>query len=165
MSDGRNSLLLYQTMDTNRLLHAFLSCLIVQTISWGSCDLLLLVACPSFADAMLRRPPALQVLDTPHLRRSSLSRRLQPPARRPDGHRDNQRPHGGLPRLHAGEVLGRGWARSFLTRTVELGESGQKRTFLEDGDTVTLSGFCQGDGFRVGFGECVGKILPARSHL
>ena len=39
--------------------------------------------------------------------------------------------------------------------------SGETRNFLEDGDTATLSGFAQGDGFRVGFGECAGKILPA----
>jgi fumarylacetoacetase len=36
-----------------------------------------------------------------------------------------------------------------------------QRGFLEDGDTVTLRGWCQGDGHRIGFGECVGTILPA----
>lgn len=45
--------------------------------------------------------------------------------------------------------------------TVEL-EGGQKRTFLEDGDLVTLTGSCGGeDGAIVGFGECVGRIIPA----
>lgn len=39
--------------------------------------------------------------------------------------------------------------------------SGEKRTFLEDGDTVTMRAWAQGDGFRVGFGECSGTILPA----
>jgi fumarylacetoacetase len=39
---------------------------------------------------------------------------------------------------------------------------GATRTFLEDHDEVTLAGWCQGDGYRVGFGTCVGKILPAR---
>lgn len=34
------------------------------------------------------------------------------------------------------------------------------RTFLEDGDTVVMSGVCQGDGYRVGFGECVGTVAP-----
>jgi fumarylacetoacetase len=38
---------------------------------------------------------------------------------------------------------------------------GATRTFLEDHDEVTLAGWCQGDGYRVGFGTCVGKILPA----
>ncbi len=39
--------------------------------------------------------------------------------------------------------------------------SGEKRTFLEDGDTVTFRGWAQGDGFRIGFGECRGKIKPS----
>lgn len=43
-------------------------------------------------------------------------------------------------------------------RPIEL-ESGETRTFLEDGDIVTLSGWCQGDGFRVGFGECSGEVV------
>jgi len=38
---------------------------------------------------------------------------------------------------------------------------GETRTFLQDGDTVILRGWAQGDGFRVGFGECKGTILPA----
>ena len=37
---------------------------------------------------------------------------------------------------------------------------GQRRAFLEDGDRVTLSGWSQGDGYRVGFGEATGKVLP-----
>ncbi len=37
----------------------------------------------------------------------------------------------------------------------------ETRTFLEDGDTLTLTGYCQGDGFRVGFGSVAGTILPA----
>lgn len=40
---------------------------------------------------------------------------------------------------------------------------GQTRTFLEDGDTLTLRGQCQGDGYVVGFGACSGTILPALS--
>jgi fumarylacetoacetase len=40
--------------------------------------------------------------------------------------------------------------------------SGERRSFLADGDTVTLRGWCQGDGYRVGFGEARGTILPAR---
>ncbi len=38
---------------------------------------------------------------------------------------------------------------------------GSTRTFLEDGDTVTLRGFCQGEGYRIGLGECVGEIIAA----
>jgi fumarylacetoacetase len=38
---------------------------------------------------------------------------------------------------------------------------GIKRTFLEDGDSLSFHGWCQGDGYRVGFGEVEGTILPA----
>ncbi len=40
-------------------------------------------------------------------------------------------------------------------------EGGQTRTFLEDGDTMTLRGAAKGDGFQIGFGDCVGTILPS----
>jgi fumarylacetoacetase len=36
-----------------------------------------------------------------------------------------------------------------------------KRTFLEDGDSLSFHGWCQGDGYRVGFGEVEGTIVPA----
>jgi fumarylacetoacetase len=38
---------------------------------------------------------------------------------------------------------------------------GITRSFLEDGDSLLMRGFCQGDGYRVGFGEVEGTILPA----
>ena len=38
---------------------------------------------------------------------------------------------------------------------------GEERSFIEDGDTLTLRGWCEGDGYRVGFGECVGTVVPA----
>ena len=39
---------------------------------------------------------------------------------------------------------------------------GEKRKFLEDGDTVTITGVCGSeDGAFVGFGECTGRIEPA----
>ncbi|WP_293446887.1 fumarylacetoacetase [Planktotalea sp.] len=44
-------------------------------------------------------------------------------------------------------------------------ETGEVRGFLEDGDTVTLRGAARGDGFKIGFGDCVGKILPAVTWL
>ncbi|NUX98844.1 fumarylacetoacetase [Paraburkholderia youngii] len=40
--------------------------------------------------------------------------------------------------------------------------SGQQRAFIEDGDELILRGWCQGDGYRVGFGACAGQVLPAR---
>ena len=39
-------------------------------------------------------------------------------------------------------------------------DTGESRSFLEDGDTLTLSGAAQGDGFTIGFGDCTGTILP-----
>ena len=41
-------------------------------------------------------------------------------------------------------------------------ETGETRTFVEDGDTLNLRGHAQGDGYRIGFGACVGKVLPAQ---
>jgi fumarylacetoacetase len=40
--------------------------------------------------------------------------------------------------------------------------NGETRTFLEDGDTLTMRAYAQGDGFRIGFGDCAGTIKPAR---
>ncbi len=39
--------------------------------------------------------------------------------------------------------------------------TGETRTFVEDGDTLTLSGAAIGDGYQIGFGECVGTVAPA----
>jgi fumarylacetoacetase len=40
-------------------------------------------------------------------------------------------------------------------------DTGETRSFIENGDTLTLKGWAQGEGHRIGFGECVGTILPA----
>ena len=40
-------------------------------------------------------------------------------------------------------------------------DGGESRSFLEDGDTVTLTGAAQGDGYTIGFGQCSGTVLPA----
>ena len=39
---------------------------------------------------------------------------------------------------------------------------GSARTFVEDGDTLTMHGHASGDGYRIGFGSCEGTIVPAR---
>lgn len=76
------------------------------------------------------------------------------------------------------------------TKNIDLG-GGESRTFLKDGDEVTMTGktktnlvriitamtcqdrkyndimcpgYCQGDGYRVGFGRCTGSVLPALQH-
>jgi len=42
-------------------------------------------------------------------------------------------------------------------------ETGEIRSFLEDGDEVTLRAWCEGEGaVRIGFGECVGRVVEAR---
>ncbi|KAL2187156.1 Fumarylacetoacetase [Thermothelomyces heterothallicus CBS 203.75] len=81
---------------------------------------------------------------------------------------------GGCP-LRPGDLLGSGTIsgpggvdeRGSL---LEMTENGKKevqlvgmdaRTFLKDGDTITLRGFCGEEGARVGFGECRGKIYGA----
>lgn len=46
------------------------------------------------------------------------------------------------------------------TEPIQLPD-GTERKFFADGDTVSIRGWCQGDGFRVGFGECSATILPA----
>ena len=46
------------------------------------------------------------------------------------------------------------------TEPVEL-DGNVKRTFLEDGDSLVMRGWCQGDGYRVGFGEVEGTIAAA----
>ena len=40
--------------------------------------------------------------------------------------------------------------------------SGESRSFLEDGDEVTLKAWCERDGeVRIGFGECVGRVVAS----
>jgi fumarylacetoacetase len=40
--------------------------------------------------------------------------------------------------------------------------NGETRKFLADDDRVTMTGWCQGPGYRVGFGEVTGRLLPAK---
>jgi len=37
----------------------------------------------------------------------------------------------------------------------------ETRKWLEDGDELSISGWCEGDGYRVGFGEVSGRVLRA----
>ena len=76
--------------------------------------------------------------------------------------------------MNAGDLLGSGTisgpdaaARGCLLEATMAGREpltlpdGIVRTFLEDGDTVTFRGHAQGDGYRIGFGDCAGQVLPA----
>ena len=47
-------------------------------------------------------------------------------------------------------------------KPLDLGH-GEQRTFLQDGDQVTLTGWCEKPGYaRISFGQCRGEVLPAR---
>jgi fumarylacetoacetase len=39
--------------------------------------------------------------------------------------------------------------------------NGETRKWLDDGDSLTITGWCQSNGHRVGFGEVRGRILPS----
>ena len=79
--------------------------------------------------------------------------------------------------LGSGDLLGSGTQSGPLPgqggSMLELSEGGRKpillgsgesRTFLEDGDSIVLRGFCARDGARrIGFGECEGRVLASRA--
>jgi fumarylacetoacetase len=75
--------------------------------------------------------------------------------------------------MRAGDLLGSGTIsgpnRENRGSLLELSWGGKEpveidggsRTFIEDGDTLILRGHAEGDGYRIGFGDCTGKVLPA----
>ena len=79
--------------------------------------------------------------------------------------------------LHPGDLLGSGTQSGILAEQagslLELTADGKKlltltngetRSFLEDGDAITLRGYCVRSGFRrIGFGNCTGQVLPAKA--
>ena len=81
-----------------------------------------------------------------------------------------------LARLFHAEVVGPWLARELPRLRYAAGrlgsgsdvlglDDGTSRTWLDDGDTVTLRGWAGGTGDvpRIGFGEAVGTVIPARS--
>lgn len=73
-----------------------------------------------------------------------------------------------------GDLLGSGTisgpTRESLGSLLELTRNGKEplllegnlsRAFLENGDSIVLTGWAGGNGYRVGFGTCEGTILPA----
>ncbi len=56
-----------------------------------------------------------------------------------------------------GSLLERTWRG---TKPLQL-PGGGTRKFIEDGDTIVLRGWAQGDGYRVGFGEASGTVISA----
>ena len=77
--------------------------------------------------------------------------------------------------MNVGDLLGSGTisgkdatSRGALLEATENGKTplklddGDARTFLSDGDEITLKGWCTGEeGALVGFGDCTGRIEPA----
>jgi fumarylacetoacetase len=47
-------------------------------------------------------------------------------------------------------------------KSFTIPETGEERKYLQDGDTVILEGRCTGNGYNIGFGKCIGTLLPAQ---
>ena len=43
--------------------------------------------------------------------------------------------------------------------------NGEQRTFLEDQDKIILQGRCTTSTYSIGFGDCVGEVIPAKNKL
>jgi len=63
----------------------------------------------------------------------------------------------GAARENFGSMLEISWKG---TMPVDMPD-GTQRKFIQDGDTVSMRGVCQGPGYKIGFGPCDGTILPA----
>ena len=75
--------------------------------------------------------------------------------------------------MNVGDLLGSGTisgpTKDSRGSLLELGWGGKEpiainggtRSFIEDNDTLTLRGHAQGAGYRIGFGDCAGKVIPA----
>ena len=75
--------------------------------------------------------------------------------------------------MNVGDLLGSGTISGPTTNSrgslLELSWGGKEpfeitggtRSFIEDNDTLTLRGAAIGDGYRIGFGACTGKVTPA----
>ena len=75
--------------------------------------------------------------------------------------------------MRVGDLLGSGTisgpARDNCGSLLEISNNGRdpvavdggSRSFIEDGDTLTLRGAARGDGYTIGFDACTGTVLPA----
>lgn len=62
-----------------------------------------------------------------------------------------------------GSMLELSWRGAKEIPLVNASASPAVRKFLQDGDVVIMTGHAQGAGYRIGFGEVTGRILPAGS--
>ncbi len=63
----------------------------------------------------------------------------------------------GVEKSQRGSLLEMSWGGK---EPMDIG-GGQTRSFIEDGDTLTLHGAAKGDGYLIGFGTCTATIKPA----
>ena len=76
--------------------------------------------------------------------------------------------------MNAGDLLGSGTisgpTKDSRGSMLEISWSGKEpidlpggltRSFIEDNDTLILKGAAKGDGYTIGFGDCVGTVIPA----
>jgi fumarylacetoacetase len=64
-----------------------------------------------------------------------------------------------------GSLVELSWGGKHNSIEVEVeGAEKIERKFLKDGDEVNFTAVCRGNGFVIGFGNCSGKILPARPN-
>ena len=132
------------------------------TASTVRLDIVLEVWLQTPQDARGRRRPgaphaqqdrAGRLLDRGPAGRAPHGQRLQSSAGRPARLRHAVGPLARPSRLAARAHAGRQGSRSTLP-------NGEKRTFLEDGDTLILRGYCEREGaIRIGFGEASGTVL------
>ena len=78
--------------------------------------------------------------------------------------------------MNVGDLLGSGTVSgpdknsrgSLLEMTLGGSEplhiAGGTRRFIEDGDTVTLRGAAMGNGYKIGFGPCTGRVIAAHTN-
>lgn len=66
----------------------------------------------------------------------------------------------GPERKNRGSLLELSWGGK---KPFEL-SNGEKRSFIEDGDRLTLKGAAKGEGYQIGFGECTARVLPALNN-
>lgn len=64
----------------------------------------------------------------------------------------------GLDESSYGSMLELSWKG---TKLIQLND-GTTRTFIADNDTLILRGYCKNENIRIGFGECSGRVLPAK---
>lgn len=64
-----------------------------------------------------------------------------------------------------GSMMELSWKGSKDVLLANADPSNNTRKYLKDGDRVTMTGYAQGNGYRIGFGEVTGVVYPADSPV